>query len=393
MRADPGKAVLLAVIAVAVIVAGTVAAFKVHGATATPAVTSPATGPFPSGGAPGQGGTGNGPGSLTLPLYSTSQADLPVTDGQVLAIGPTIALLNANGQPVWHENASVSSLNGGTAVSGGQQTRSCAVASGASGHDYDFVSLASGQQTVVAANPPGGGSFALTGNDVALPDGTIRNPCTGTVTARAAPSGTFTRAECLLGTTVIGTGRTGQMAWRGGHKLWQINTSNPLVCSNRGSVVMLDAAASKISYLNPANGKTRWTVKDPSCAGGCLSHSAAAHLLGAAQVVVLTDAKQVLALNRRTGGVLWQKSGVCALQARVAPSQAVLLGSCSGQSADPAVATVASLNSGATLDTHQVSLAGCGQGSEWTADSHRLLVVCPEPAAASQKDRASLTTW
>jgi hypothetical protein len=91
--------------------------------------------------------------------------------------------------------------------------------------------------------------------------------------------------------------------------------------------------------------------------------------------------------------VLWQKSGECALQARVAPNQAVLLGSCGGQSADLAVATVANPSSGATIGTHQVSLSGCRQSSQWAANAHRLLVVCPEAGAARPTDRASLITW
>jgi outer membrane protein assembly factor BamB len=392
-RRDPRKAMLLAGLAVVVAVASTITAFAIHKSADTPAVKSPATGPVAGTGPASPAPPGPNPGTLTLPQYSSSQAELPVSNGQVLTIGPTIALLSANGLPLWHENASVNSLNSATAASGGPQTRSCAVASGAAGRDYDFISLLSGQQAVVAADPPAGGSFALAGDAVALPDGTIRDPCTGAVTGRAAPRGTFTSTECLLGTMVIGTGRSGQMAWQNGHRLWQIRTRNRLICNNHGSVVMLNPAASKISYLNPANGKTRWTVKDPTCARGCLSHSAAVHLLGEAPVVILTDANQVLALNHGNGGVLWQKSGECALQARVTPSQAVLLGPCGSQSADGAVATVANPSSGATIGTHQVSLTGCGPGSEWTANSHRLLVVCPDPAATRPTDRASLIAW
>jgi len=382
---------VVAALAVVVIVAGIVAAFAMHQSGNNPAARSPATGPVIASG-PASPVTNKTPDALNLPLYSGSQTDLPVSDGQVLSIGPTLALLNANGVALWHENASVNSLNGSTAASGGLQTRSCAVASGAGGHDYDFVALLSGQQTVVPASPPAGGSFTLTGNGVALPDGTIRNPCTGTVTARAAPHGTFTSTECLIGTTVIGTGRTGQMAWKNGHKLWQIRTKNPLICDNRGTVLMLNPAAGKVSYVNLANGKTRWTIKDPSCVGGCLSHSPALHMLGAAQALILTDGNHVLALNRNNGRALWQKSGECALQARVTPNLAVLLGSC-GQSADPAVATVANPSSGVTIGSHQVRVAGCSQGSQWSANAHRLLVVCPDAAGSGQTDPASLISW
>jgi PQQ-like domain len=383
---------MLAGIAVVVVAAGGVTAFAMSQSGAAPPAKSAGSGPTTGSGRASSPADQN-PAAMTLPQYSASEGDLPVRNGQVLAIGPTIALLNPDGLPQWRENASVNSLNGSTAASGGVQSRNCAVASGAAGNDYDFVSLLSGQQTVVPVNPAEGGSFALTGDEVALPDGTIRDPCTGSVTARAAPRGTFTSTECVLGaTTVIGTGHSGQMAWQNGHKLWQLPTKDPVICDNRGSVVMLNPGTRKISYLNPLNGKTRWTVKDPSCAQGCLSHSTAAQLLGADQAVILTDANQVLALNRSNGGVLWQKSGECALQARIAPGQAVLLGSC-GQGADPAAATVANPSTGATIGSYQVSLAGCSQGSVWSANSHRLLVVCPDPAAASPTDRASLLTW
>jgi outer membrane protein assembly factor BamB len=390
-RSRRGKTMLLAGIAAVVIVAGAVTAFAMNGGGGTPSAKSTATGPAIGGKPGGPSGSGINPGMMTLPRYSTGEADLPVRNGQVLSIGPTIALLNPDGLAVWRESASVSALNGGTAASGGLQTRNCAVASGAAGRDYDFVSLVSGQQTVVPANPPTG-SFALTGDEVALPDGTIREACTGTVTGRAAPRGTFTSTECVLGTTVIGTGKSGQMAWRNGHRLWQVKTKDPVVCDNRQSVVLLNPGAGKISYLDPATGKTRWTIKDPTCARGCLSHSTTVQLLGAAQAVILTDANQVLALNRGNGGVLWQRSGECALQARIAPDQAVLLGSC-GQSADPAAADVVNPSSGVSIGTYQVNLAGCSQGSTWSANSRRFLVVCPDPAAASTTDRASLITW
>jgi outer membrane protein assembly factor BamB len=383
---------LMAGLAVVVIVLGTVTVIALGQSGGGPPVKSPVAGPTSRGGSASSPAADGNPGAMTLPQYSASQADLPVRNGQVLSIGPTIALLNPNGLAQWRENASVNSLNSGTAASGGVASRNCAVASGAAGHDYDFVSLLSGQQTVVPANPPAGGSFTLTGDEVALPDGTVRNPCTGSVTARAAPRGTFTSTECVLGaSTVIGAGQAGQMAWQNGHKLWQLRTRDPVICDNRGSVVMLNSGAGKISYLNPVNGKTRWTVKDPTCARDCLSHSTSVQLLGSAQAVILTDANQVLALNRSNGDALWQKSGECALQARVAPNQ-VLLGSC-GQSADPAVATVANPSTGATIGSYQVSLAGCTQGSAWSANSRRLLVVCPDPAAASPTDRASLITW
>ena len=332
---------------------------------------------------------------LTLPEYSASQDDYPVGGGQVLSIGgPVLALLGISGQPVWHESADVSALDGGTAVSGGPQAHSCAVASGNDGHQYDFVSLASGQQTVVPASSSAtGGSFAWGGDRVALPDGTIRDPCTGSVVGRAAPSGTLRTAECLIGSTVIGSGRAGQMAWQNGHKLWQIKTSSPVICDNRGTVVMLNNTGTQISYLDLVNGKTRWTVRDPTCSDGCLTHAGVVRLLGTPQTVILTDTDEVLALARSNGKVLWQKTGGCALVARASPIPAVLLGSCASQGAQSSAATVVNPASGTTISSYPVSVNGCNEGSEWTANTHLLLVACPDLSTTSPQEQASLIPW
>lgn len=341
---------------------------------------------------PGSGGAGDdGTDTLTLPEYSVSQDDFPVGNGHVLSIGgPTIALVGGNGQAIWRESASVSSLDGDTAVSGGPQRDSCAVASGDGGHQDDFIALGSGQQTVV---PVPGESFVWEADRVALPDGTIRNPCTGAVVRRAAPAGTFSTAECLIGSTVIGDGRSGQMAWRNGHKLWRIPTSDPVVCDGEGTVTMLDPSTSKISSLNAGNGHTRWSVSDPSCPDGCITHATSTRLLGTHQTVILSDADEVTALARTNGRLLWQKTDTCALAARAIPAPAVLLGSCTSLGAESAVATVVKPTSGATLSTYPVRVSGCSQGSEWTANAHRLLVACPATAAASRTDPANSVTW
>jgi DnaJ domain len=397
-RTAPGrglsrKPLLWTGLAIVVIAASIVTVFSLRQPGTTPAASGNSGGGATSGhsglsgGSPGNGGTG----ALTLPQYSASQDNFPVGYGHVLSIGgPTIALVGVKGQTIWQESANVSSLNGGTAVSGGPQANGCAVASGDGGHQDDFIALNSGQQTVVPAT---GSSFAWGTDRVALPDGTIRNPCTGAVVGRAAPSGTFSRAECLIGSTVIGAGRSGQTAWRNGHRLWQIQTSDPVMCGTQGPVLMLDASSSKISSLKTGDGRTRWTVKDPACADGCLTHASSLRLLGTTQAAILSDAGETVALSRGNGHVLWQKTNACALVAKDAPVASVLLGSCPGQGAESAVATVVNPSSGATLSTYPVSVNGCARGSEWTANAHRLLVACPATSGTGRTDQASSVAW
>lgn len=394
------KALLWAGLAIVVIAASIVTVISLGQPGSTPVASGTSGGPTTSGPSAGSGGgsdgtgeagTGTGVGTLTLPEYSASQDDFPVGNGHVLSIGgPAIALVNVSGQAIWHESARVSSLDGSTAVSGGPQGNGCAVASGDGGHQDDFIALSSGQQTVV---PVTGDSFAWEADRVALPDGTIRNPCTGAVVGRAAPKGTFSQAECLIGSTVIGAGRSGQMAWQNGHRLWQIRTSDPVVCDSQGTVVRLGASTAEISVLKTGNGHARWTVKDPTCADGCLTRATSVRLLGAPQAVILTDAGEVVALARGNGHVLWQKTNTCALMAKAGPVPAVLLGSCSGLGAESAVATVVKPSSGATLSTYPVGVQGCAQGSEWTANTHRLLVACPAASAASRTDQVKSAAW
>jgi outer membrane protein assembly factor BamB len=335
-------------------------------------------------------------GTFALPPDLASQAAIPVGNGQVLSVGSTIALLAGNGRALWNQNASVSSPNDDTATNGGPQvSRGCAVVGDVADHEDDFISLDSGQQTVVTeGSPAAGDSFALVGNRVALPDGTIRNPCTGAVTGRAAPDKTFTNVECMIGSTVIGSGSSGQMAWQNGHRLWQIRTSNPVICDTRGSVVMLDANTGKISYIDPGNGQARWTVKDPTCAGGCLSHSPSpVHLFGSGKALVLTDSNQVLALARSNGSPLWHKSNACALVARVTPVPGVLIGSCTGLPGGTGAASVVNPFSGATIATYQAAVSGCTGDSDWTANAHQLLVVCPGPSSGGATGQANLIDW
>jgi hypothetical protein len=381
----------LAVVVIAAGIVGVVAAHRGNSAAASRGSGRRAGG-HASVGATGTGGTG----TFTLPSYAVDQTAIPVGNGQVLSVGAALALLGTDGQAVWNETASVGAPNGDTASDGGPQvSRGCAVVGDAAGHEDDFISLNTGAQTVVTeGSPAAGDSFALAGSQVALPDGTIRNPCTGAVTGRAAPDKTFTTVECMIGSTVIGTGRPGQMAWQNGRQLWQIRTSNPLVCDDRGSVVMLDASAGKISYIDPGNGKARWTVRDPSCADGCLSHSPSpVRLFGSAKALVLSDSNQVLALARSNGAVLWRRTDACALVARVTPVPGVLIGWCPGQSGGTGVATVVGPFSGATLATYQAAVSGCTGPSDWTADAHQVLVVCPGPSSGGATGQATITDW
>lgn len=343
------------------------------------------------------GRTGGGTGMFPLPQYTHRQAVLPVGSGQVLSIGPGITLLAAGGHVIWHEAASVGSLDTNPASRGGPHAmHGCVVDGSTSGRQYDFISLASGQQSVVdEKKAPAAGSMALASNRVALPDGTIRNPCTGAVLDRAAPGWTFTTAECLTGSVVIGTGRRGQMAWKKGHKLWQQRTDHPLVCDHRGSVLMLNPAAHKISLIDPLSGRARWTARDPGCPRDCGSPPGSPpQVLGSGGTVLFSDADQVLALARGNGRLLWRKPSQCALATRAKPAPEVLLGSCPGQAgAASGTASVATPATGAVVGTHTVGGNGCGPGGQWAASSRELLVVCPGPSTGQHSYLAQLMNW
>ena len=388
------KAGLSAGLAVLVAVAGIAAAALVASqgpsAPAVPRASGRPSGPGPT------GSTDGSTGMFALPQYAPGQALLPVSGGRVLSIGPGIALLAPGGSVVWHESASLRSLDTNPASSGGPHAmHGCVVDGSTSGSQYDFISLTSGQQAVVAErHAPAASSMALAIDRVALPDGTIRNPCTGAILGRAAPSGTFTTAECLTGSVVIGTGRPGQMAWKNGHKLWQRRTHHPLICDRRGSVLLLNPGDHKISLIDPLSGRARWTAGDPGCPRDCISSSGSSvQVLGAGGAVVFSDADQVIALARGNGKLLWRKPSQCALAARPRPSPEVLLASCPGQArAAPGIATVADAATGAVVSTHAAG-GGCGPGGQWAASSRQLLVVCPGPSTGQRSYQARLTSW
>lgn len=345
---------------------------------------------------------GGGPGStktFALPPSTAGQQVFPVTAGRLLSIGRQITLLAAGGQVIWHETAEVGSLNGDIASGGGPRAaRGCVVAGDRAGSDYEFISLTSGRQAVVATSPSGAGdSLALAGGQVALPDGTLRNPCTGAVTGRAAPRGTFTAVWCLAGPVVVGTGRDGLMAWADGHELWRQRTSDQPLCDTRGSVLLLDTATHKISYMAPRTGRPHWTVADPGCPGDCLKASGSQpDLLGVGQAVLLSGADQTAALSAGDGTLLWRKREQCALAVRGTPGPEVLLGSCTGQAGGDV--TVAAASTGAVVGAYPVAGDGCAPGGAWAASSRQLLVVCPGPppagaSPAGAAPEARLITW
>lgn len=390
-------------------VAGIAAAVLTSQGKASPPAPA-ATAGRPAAGSPGTGaagGTGSGTQTFALPQYAPGQAVLPVNHSRVLSIGQGITLLAAGGRVLWHESARLSSLDTNPASGiGPHALHSCLVDGNTSGRRYDFISLASGRQTLVTETRSlASGSMALTSSRVALPDGTIRNPCTGAVLSRAAPSGTFTTAECLTGTVVIGTGRSSQMAWKNGHKLWQRQTSHPMVCDGRGSVLMLNRAAHKISLIDPLTGRDLWTAGDPGCPHDCISSpGSSAQVLGSGGTVLFSDADQVFALAHGTGKLLWYKPSQCALAARSTPSPEVLLGSCPGQSGATTggptgtatgTATVTAAATGTVVSTDTVGGNGCGPGRQWAASARQLLLVCPGPSASTRQPgyQAQLSNW
>ncbi|HEY3956764.1 MAG TPA: J domain-containing protein [Streptosporangiaceae bacterium] len=390
-------------------VAGIVAALLAgqgHPVSPAPAsATTPvrqASGPATAGAA---GGTGSGTQTFPLPQYTPGQAVLPVNHSRVLSVGQGITLLSAGGRVLWHETARLSSLDANPASSAGPHVlHSCLVDGNSSGRRYDFISLGSGRQAVVTETQARGpGSMALTSNRVALPDGTIRNPCTAAVLSRAAPRGTFRTAECLTGSVVIGTSRSSQMAWKNGHKLWQRRTSHPVVCDGRGSVLMLNPAAHKISLVDPLTGRDLWTAADPGCPNDCTSSpGSSVQVLGSGGTVLFSDADQVFALAHGNGKLLWYKPSQCALAARVTPSPEVLLGSCPGQSGAATgtaagtatgTATVTAAATGAVVSTDTVGGNGCGPGRQWAASARQLIVVCPGPSTGQRSYQARLINW
>jgi curved DNA-binding protein CbpA len=395
-RPAAGRMTLVAL----VVIAGMIALLVAHPWQGAPATSGagrrPAAGATAAG-RPGNAAAGQSPGTFSLPAYTAGQAVLPAGSGRVLAIGQTITLLTASGQVLWHETASISLLAGGMpGPRRPQASGTCAVAGDGAGHRYDFISLATGQQAVVTAKAASGaGSFVLDGSRAALPDGTVRNACTGAVVTRAAPGRTLTSPECLSGSTagsiVIGAGKKGQMAWRNGHELWRLKTRDQVICNPGSSVAML-ATGAKFRFLNPLTGKAHWGVRAPACPGHC---PGPAHpLLGTGGTLALTAADQVLGLARGDGKLLWRRSPGCALAVRSTPSPQVLVGPCAGTSGDVAgTATVLDLLSGAVIRTYPIGGDGCTAGGEWTANPHEVLVVCPGPAAGGTVGQASLTVW
>jgi hypothetical protein len=393
---------IAALAAVTVAVAGVTVAFS--GGQAQPAPPPAASRPARAG---ASGDAGRGAGTFPLPQYTPGQAVLPLNDGRVLSIGRDITLLAAGGGVVWHEAASVSSLDTTPASSGGPHAKNgCVVDASTSGRRYDFISLGSGQQAVIENKTRAAGSMALTSNRVALPDGTIRNPCTGAVLSRAAPRGTFTTAECLTGSVLIGTGAvgkagTGQMAWKNGHRLWQQRTRDPVICDGSGTVLMVNPTDHKISLINPVTGRARWTAGEPGCPAGCGSAPGSpGQVLGIGGTLLFSTADQVIALARGNGGLLWRKPSQCTLAARAEPSPEVLLGSCPGQSAAGTAAgaaagmvTVAAAGTGAVVRTDTTGGPGCGPGGQWAASSRRLLVVCPGASSGRRAYQARLINW
>lgn len=392
LRAASRKARLLAGLVALIVVAGGATVFLVgQGHRVTPATPAPR-----SAAGPARGGTAGSRGTFPLPQYTPGQAILPVNGGRVLSIGPHITLLAAGGHLVWRKTASLTSLDTNPASSGGpHDIRGCVVDGNTSGRRYDFISLASGQQAVVTEkHAPATGSMALAGDRVALPDGTIRDPCTGAVLGRAAPGGAFTTAECLTGQVVIGSARSSQMAWKNGHELWQQRTHDPLVCDGHGSVLMLHPTVHRISLIDPLNGRARWTVHDPGCPHDCLGFSGSAvQVLGSGGTVLFSDADQVLALARGSGRLLWRKQSQCALAARAWPSPEVLLGSCPGHGHATSGGAIVAAATGAVVSTDTVGGNGCGPGGRWAASSRQLLVVCPGPSAGQRRYLAQLTNW
>jgi hypothetical protein len=186
------------------------------------------------------------------------------------------------------------------------------------------------------------------------------------------------------------------MAWQNGHKLWQRQTRDPLVCDGRGSVVKLNPATHKISLIDPLNGQPLWTANDPGCPHDCISSSGSpVQVLGSGGAVLLSNADQVLALARGNGGLLWRKPSRCALAARTEPSPEVLLGSCPGQVATTGATNAKTVTAvtGAVVATDAASGNGCGPGGQWAASSHQLLIICPGPSTGQRGYRAQLINW
>jgi curved DNA-binding protein CbpA len=326
------------------------------------------------------------PGFLALP-ESELDGSLLMANGSVLALGQVvISVVNENDNTVWSKIAALPNyVSDPTKPRGPKLSGDCAVLSDG-GQKDELISLTTGQQVVLA-----GGAVALDGDRAAWSDGTIRNACTGTVLARAAPAGAIRNPECLLGATVIGTKGARLSAWRAGRRVWRQPDGSSAVCDAQGSVAILNSTQNTIALINPGTGRPRWTVSDPTCGPSvfvCIADAdGPVTMYQYRQVILLTARDQIAAFAARSGRLLWDKGRGCLLAVRGAPHPGGLIGPCTNDFTNltkrPTV-TVVNPRTGATISSFGLSNEGW---TEFTANSQYVL------AAVEASPEAETYTW
>jgi curved DNA-binding protein CbpA len=325
------------------------------------------------------------PNLVALP-DSALDGSLLMANGSVLALGQVISVVDENDNTVWSKIAALPNyVSDPTKPRGPKLSGDCAVLSDGGDKD-EIISLTTGQQVVLA-----GGAVALDGDRAAWSDGTIRNACTGTVLARAAPAGAIRNPECLVGSTVIGSSGPRLTAWRAGRRLWRQPDGSTAVCDAQGSVAIVNSAQNTIALINPRTGRSRWSESDPTCGPDedvCISDAyGPASMYQYRNVILLTAEDQIAAIAARNGRLLWSKGRGCLLAVRGAPHPGGLIGPCTNDITDfthHPTATVVNPRTGATISSFSISNEGW---TEFTGNSQYVL------AAVEASPQAETYTW
>jgi curved DNA-binding protein CbpA len=325
------------------------------------------------------------PNIIALP-ESALDGSLLLPNGNVLALGQVISVVGEDDNTAWSKIAALQNYQSDPTNSRGPKlSDECAVLSDG-GQKDELISLTTGKQVVLA-----GGAVALDGDRAAWSDGTIRNACTGTVLARAAPAGAVRNPECLIGSTVIGSSGPRLSAWRAGRRVWRQPDGSSAVCDAQGSVAILNSGQNTIALINSRTGRPRWREDDPTCAPSldyCITDGyGPVSMYQYRHVILLTAENQVAAIAARNGRLLWYKGRGCLLAVRAAPHPGGLIGPCTNDIADftqrPTV-TVVNPQTGATISSFGLSNEGW---TEFTANSEYVL------AAIQATPEAESYTW
>lgn len=300
--------------------------------------------------------------------------DLLLGDGRVFDVGDdgTLNLASASGKVLW----SAKTGNDVIPVTTGP---------------YAVPQLGAGCVTVM--NNPGEAEIAsaagrsyrtldnlgyplVNGARTAWSDGTIRDSCTGRILSHFSPANPEPYGnppECLAGSVVIrqtGTWSSpdGLQGWRNRSRLWHRSGQVNVVCDGDGTAALLDRQHQTVDLVSPETGKPAWKAPQPAGVTGSLYQ-----LFETPGTVILSSGSgAVRAFDKKTGKLLWSKTGTCALAVRTAPRPEALLGPCtspSGTSPDDGEASVVNAANGSGATTLETSPSA----DQWSANSDELL--------------------